>query len=70
MLSQINNLPLHDLIGGKRKEVVAGADFGIEDSIDILIEKSDKLNEESIMFHKFGKKIRIFNKEKRVGSGT
>jgi len=39
LLSQENNLPLHDLIGGKRKEVVAGADFGVEDSIDILIEK-------------------------------
>ena len=39
LLSKINNLPLHDLIGGKRKEVVAGADFGVEDSIDILLEK-------------------------------
>ena len=37
LLSKINNLPLHDLIGGKRKEVVAGADFGVEDSIDILL---------------------------------
>ena len=39
LLSQTNNLPLHDLFGGKRKEVIAGADFGVEDSIDILIEK-------------------------------
>ncbi len=29
--------PLHRLIGGETREVVAGADFGIQDSIDMLL---------------------------------
>jgi O-succinylbenzoate synthase len=31
--------PLHELLGGTRKEVDAGADFGVQDSIDMLLEK-------------------------------
>ena len=35
--SKIQSLPLHDLLGGTRKEVQAGADFGIQDSFDMLL---------------------------------
>ena len=31
--------PLHELLGGSFREVDAGADFGIQDSIDMLLEK-------------------------------
>ncbi len=37
--SEITNTPLHELIGGTRKEVVAGADFGVEKDIDTLLSK-------------------------------
>jgi len=33
------NKPLHELLGGKTKDVDAGADFGIQDSYDMLLEK-------------------------------
>ncbi|MCH2304203.1 MAG: o-succinylbenzoate synthase [SAR202 cluster bacterium] len=35
--SKITKTPLHKLLGGKTKEVQAGADFGIQDSIDMLL---------------------------------
>lgn len=37
--AEIEQKPLHELWGGKNLEVQAGADFGIQDSVDILIEK-------------------------------
>ncbi|MBM3949138.1 MAG: o-succinylbenzoate synthase [SAR202 cluster bacterium] len=37
--SAITGKPLHKLLGGKTREVQAGADFGIQDSIDILLER-------------------------------
>ena len=37
--SAITGLPLHILLGGETREVAAGADFGIQDSIDILLER-------------------------------
>ncbi|MBN1686624.1 MAG: o-succinylbenzoate synthase [Spirochaetales bacterium] len=40
MLSaKMQNKPLHELFGGTRKTVHAGADFGVQDSIDMLLEK-------------------------------
>ncbi len=35
--STITGRPVHRLLGGKTKEVVAGADFGVQDSIDMLL---------------------------------
>ncbi len=35
--SAITKTPLHRLLGGKTREVKAGADFGIQDSIDMLL---------------------------------
>lgn len=35
----ISNQPLHCLLGGKSRKVLAGADFGVQDSIDMLLEK-------------------------------
>ena len=35
--SSITSTPLHQLLGGQTREVVAGADFGIQDSIDMLL---------------------------------
>lgn len=35
--SKITGLPLHRLLGGETREVQAGADFGIQDSIEMLI---------------------------------
>lgn len=35
--SQSTGTPLHRLLGGETREVVAGADFGIQDSIDMLL---------------------------------
>ncbi|MAE61197.1 MAG: o-succinylbenzoate synthase [Planctomycetaceae bacterium] len=35
--SKITHTSLHQLLGGETREVQAGADFGIEDSIDILL---------------------------------
>ena len=35
--SKIQNRPLHELLGGTAREVQAGADFGIQDSFDMLI---------------------------------
>lgn len=35
--SKINNIPLHRLLGGTTREVQAGADFGIQDSFDMLL---------------------------------
>ena len=32
-----SDTPLHRLLGGKTREVVAGADFGIQDSFDMLL---------------------------------
>ena len=37
--SEISKTPLHKLIGGTRKEVVAGADFGVEKNIETLLSK-------------------------------
>ena len=34
---EITETPLHRLLGGETREVVAGADFGIQDSIDMLL---------------------------------
>ena len=36
--SDITGVPVHRLLGGATREVAAGADFGIQDSIDILLE--------------------------------
>ena len=35
--SKISGTPLHRLLGGQTREVVAGADFGIQDSFDMLL---------------------------------
>ena len=35
--SAMTGTPLHRLVGGETREVVAGADFGIQDSIDMLL---------------------------------
>ena len=35
--SKISRTPLHRLLGGETREVQAGADFGIQDSIDMLL---------------------------------
>ncbi len=35
--SRITNTPLHRLLGGKPRDIIAGADFGIQDSIDMLL---------------------------------
>ncbi len=35
--SKIQNKPLHELLGGTAREVQAGADFGIQDSFDMLL---------------------------------
>ena len=35
--SRIAGTPLHQLLGGTTREVVAGADFGIQDSFDMLL---------------------------------
>jgi O-succinylbenzoate synthase len=35
--SKISSTPLHRLLGGETREVQAGADFGIQDSIDMLL---------------------------------
>ena len=37
--SDIEGRPLHEILGGKLRKVDAGADFGIQDSYDILLEK-------------------------------
>lgn len=43
MLSaKLQNKPLHELLGGTRKVVDAGADFGVQDSIDMLLGKIEK----------------------------
>jgi len=35
--AKIKGQPLHELLGGERRDVDAGADFGIQDSIDVLL---------------------------------
>ncbi len=35
--SRITGTPLHKLLGGQTRDVVAGADFGIQDSFDMLL---------------------------------
>lgn len=35
--SKISGEPLHRLLGGETRDVVAGADFGIQDSLDMLL---------------------------------
>ena len=35
--SRITGTPLHRLLGGGTRDVVAGADFGIQDSIEMLL---------------------------------
>ncbi len=35
--AKIEGRPLHELLGGKQRDVEAGADFGIQDSIDMLL---------------------------------
>ena len=37
--SEISNTPLHSLLGGTRKKVIAGADFGVEKNIETLLKK-------------------------------
>ena len=37
--AKAKGLPLHRLLGGESRPVAAGADFGIQDSIDMLLEK-------------------------------
>lgn len=37
--SRLENQPLYRLFGGERNVVPVGADFGVEDSLDILLEK-------------------------------
>jgi O-succinylbenzoate synthase len=37
LLVRSSGIPLHTLLGGETREVVAGADFGIQDSIDMLL---------------------------------
>ena len=37
LTSAATGTPLHKLLGGETREVVAGADFGIQDSIDMLL---------------------------------
>jgi len=37
--SEISNTPLHSLLGGIRKKVIAGADFGVEKNIETLLKK-------------------------------
>ena len=37
LTSAISGTPLHRLLGGETREVAAGADFGIQDSIDMLL---------------------------------
>ena len=37
--SKITGTPVHRLLGGEPRPVVAGADFGVQDSIDMLLEK-------------------------------
>jgi len=39
LASEINNIPLHKLLGGTRNQVKAGADFGVEKDIDTLLQK-------------------------------
>jgi O-succinylbenzoate synthase len=36
--SDITGTPLHKLLGGETREIIAGADFGIQDTIDELLE--------------------------------
>lgn len=40
--SSISHIPLHKLLGGETREVSAGADFGIQDSIDMLLSNIQK----------------------------
>ena len=40
--SKIQNMPLHKLLGGDSKEVQAGADFGIQDSFEMLLSNIQK----------------------------
>ena len=35
--SRITSTPLHRLLGGQTRDIVAGADFGIQDSFDMLV---------------------------------
>lgn len=37
--AELQQKPLHQLLGGTRTEVEAGADFGVQDSVDLLLEK-------------------------------
>ncbi len=39
LLAQVEEKPLHQLLGGKSRRVDAGADFGVQESIDMLLEK-------------------------------
>jgi len=40
--SKLKNLPLHSILGGTYEKIPVGADLGVQDTIDILIEKIDK----------------------------
>ncbi len=40
--AKIRNLPLHRLLGGKARFVEAGQDFGVQDSIDMLLGNIEK----------------------------
>ena len=37
--AEIESRPLHELLGGQPRDVKAGADFGIQDSVDMLLSK-------------------------------
>ena len=37
--ANMEGVPLHQLLGGSFRKVDAGADFGVQDSIDMLLEK-------------------------------
>jgi len=39
LLAEVEGKPLHQLLGGRSRKVDAGADFGVQDSIDMLLEK-------------------------------
>ena len=44
--ARIQGLPLHQLLGGETRNVDAGADFGIQDSIDMLLANIQKAIDE------------------------
>ena len=39
LASKIKNIPLHELLGGKYEKIAVGADFGVQDTVDMLLKK-------------------------------